>query len=78
VSFVPNAVQIDFLAGYYGAAPSQADTIPRAVKVSIMMLVSNFYENREAAAPGNFSAIPWHVQALLYSNRVMDYSPTRG
>jgi uncharacterized phiE125 gp8 family phage protein len=39
-----NAVRVDYTAGY-GAT---ADTVPEAIKQAMRMLVSHWYENREA------------------------------
>jgi uncharacterized phiE125 gp8 family phage protein len=76
VLYVPNAVQITFVAGY-DTDPSTSG-VPSAIVLAILMLVANYYENREAAQPGSFSEIPNHIQNLLYAHRVLDMQPTRG
>lgn len=76
VLYVPNAVRIHFTAGY-GSAPGQ-QTLPSRAKMAMLMLLANWYENREAAVATNFTEIPNHVQMLLWSVRVMDMQPTRG
>jgi uncharacterized phiE125 gp8 family phage protein len=77
VLYVPNAVQITFVAGYE-TPPSTASGVPDGIVVAILMLVANYYENREAAQPGAFSQIPNHIQNLLWAHRVIDAQPTRG
>jgi uncharacterized phiE125 gp8 family phage protein len=76
VLYVPNAVQINFTAGYTDNA--SVDLIPLSVQTAIMMLVGNFYENREASAAGSFGELPNHIKSLLWANRVLDMAPTRG
>lgn len=76
VLYVPNAVQITFVAGY-DTDPSTSG-VPSGIALAILMLVANYYENREAAQPGTFSEIPNHIQNLLWAHRVLDVQPTRG
>ena len=91
VLYCPNAVRIRFTAGFGdttstdpapidGELPRGAGSqpMPGRVKTAILQLVSNWYENREAATPGSMNNIPNHVQMLLWSMRVMDMQPTRG
>jgi len=75
--YVPNAVAIDFVAGF-DTPPSSDVTVPRALMLAILMLTAGFYENREAQAFGSFNELPFHIQSLLYAHRVMDVAPTRG
>jgi uncharacterized phiE125 gp8 family phage protein len=74
VLYVPNAVKITFTAGF----TADASQVPQAVKTACLMLVANFYENREAAQPGSFGELPNHVKALLWSQRVLNMDETRG
>ncbi|HEV2378710.1 MAG TPA: head-tail connector protein [Terriglobia bacterium] len=74
VLYVPNAVQIPFMAGY----SADDSAVPERAKIAIMMLVSNWYENREASSPKSMSVLPHHIESLLWSLRVMDVAPTRG
>lgn len=74
--FVPNAVSIHFLAGYSGA--SLTPPMPSGILIAMMMIISNWYEHRDASEPGNFGTVPHQADALLWANRVLDYSPTRG
>lgn len=55
----PNAVTVTFVAGY-----GDADAVPETTRQAILLLVSHFYENREAT--GNLlNELPLGVQALL-------------
>ena len=74
VLYVPGAVQIHFVAGY----SADGSQVPAAIKTAIMMLVANWYENREAAMAGNFSDLPNHIKMLLWTYAIRDFSPTRG
>lgn len=85
VMYVPNAVEIHFIAGYGDAVSSGSPAtlsppplIPSRCISAIKMLVANWYENRDAASPLNLKEIPWHIQALLWAVRVLDMQPTRG
>jgi uncharacterized phiE125 gp8 family phage protein len=78
VLFVPNAVQIDFISGYDSAPSVIGPDVPKGIITAILMLVANWYENREAATPGSFGEIPNHIAMLLWSHRVMDEAPPRG
>ena len=54
------AVTIEFTAGY-GAATD----VPPALKAAILLLIGNWYENRETVNVGNIaSELPFTVQAL--------------
>jgi uncharacterized phiE125 gp8 family phage protein len=62
----PDAVTVTFTAGY-GAASA----VPQAIKHAMLMLVSHWYENREAIQIGQgVSEIPMAVDALLTPYRV--------
>lgn len=74
VQYVPNAVQIHYTAGY----SSDASKVPQAVRAAMMMLVGNWYENRTAAAQGNFGELPNHVKSLLWTHRILTFDQTRG
>jgi hypothetical protein len=73
VLYVPNAVQIHYTAGF----SADNSLVPQSCQTAILQLIANWYENREAAAAGNFGAIPNHVQMLLWTKRVLDFQPTR-
>ena len=69
---VPNAVQVFFVAGYGddGAA------VPANLKVAVMMATGVSYEHREAVTPEQLHAFDWYDR-LIWSHRVLDYSPTK-
>jgi hypothetical protein len=75
--YVPNAVQIEFVAGY-DTPPSADATIPKGLMTLILLLLSGFYENREPSVYGSVNELPYHLQALVYANRIIDVAPTRG
>jgi uncharacterized phiE125 gp8 family phage protein len=73
----PDAVQIEFRAGYADGGGSPADlaeNVPSRAKVAIMALVAHWYENREATDLANRNLtrteVPLHVSRLLRSLRV--------
>lgn len=74
VLYVPNAVQLHFVAGY-GSTGAAA---PQGLVVAIMQLVSHWYFNREPVVSGSVAQLPNHVEALLWMHRVMDFAITRG
>lgn len=49
-------------------------TLPDTVWVAITQLVTHWYFNREPVAPGSVSTVPLHVEALLATVSVPDYS----
>jgi hypothetical protein len=74
VLYVPNAVQIHFLAGY----GNDGAATPGCAQVAIMQLASHWYENREPVTDIKLQEIPWHLKNLLWNIRVLDLAPTRG
>jgi hypothetical protein len=87
VKYVPAAVQIFFTAGYGDAISSGSPItllpptgIPGRCISAIKQLVAGWYEYRESIAPikGVDLVMPYHLQALLWSIRVLDFQPTRG
>jgi hypothetical protein len=60
VGYRPNAVLINFTAGY-----ATAGAVPPAAKHAIRLLVGNWYENREAASSLSLKEIPLGVDSLL-------------
>ena len=83
VQYVPNAVQIYYVAGH-GEPTGQGDQLsppsgmPQVCVTAMYQLIAGWYENRDALSPLNLKNMPLHVEALLWSKRVMDYQPTRG
>lgn len=58
-------------------------TVPQTVVMAIKQLVVHWYQNRDAVlvgagAGGKHYALPHHVEALLDSERMIDFAPTRG
>ena len=89
--YVPSAVNIHYTAGYSCGTNTPGESIdgtnppdawqlpmPNALKIAILMLIANWYENREAAMIGGFKDIPSHIKMLLWTWRVTDFAPTRG
>jgi hypothetical protein len=63
--FVPNAVAIEFDAGWADAA-----SVPEPVQQAVKMLAAHWYENREAVNVGNnVTELPLAVESLLASYR---------
>lgn len=56
-----DAIRVEFVAGY-GDASSD---VPEAIRIAIMMIASQWYENREATQPQTFQELPNGAQALL-------------
>lgn len=54
-------IEIDWIAGYGAAAAS----VPAPLKLVIRMLVSHWFEQREAVAPGTMSSVPLAVESIL-------------
>jgi hypothetical protein len=73
VSYVPNAVQIHFTAGY----GNNTTDVPDAIRQAILQLVANLYETREPVKE-DACTLPPHVKMMLYPYTVMDFTPTRG
>ena len=65
-------MQIYFTAGY----DDDSDGAPAALKVAMMQLVSTWYQNRESVSHLTINPIPDHTQKLIWSQRVVDFSPT--
>lgn len=51
------SVQVEFTAGY--------ETVPADLRHAILMLISLFYENREAASATDLKVVPFAVGAIL-------------
>lgn len=62
ISIEGKAVSVTYVAGY-----GDADAVPAPIKAAILLLVGQWYENREAAiiAPGTMQTLPFAVDALL-------------
>jgi hypothetical protein len=78
VMYEPNAVQIQFVAGYGNTVESLTNSGRMGMVTALMQLVGNWYENREASSPLNMREIPMHLQDLLRIHCITDFQPTRG
>lgn len=65
----PNAVTVRFVAGY-----GDASAVPQAIKEALLLLISHLFENREAVAEGNFSALPLGFEPMLAFYRVIRWA----
>jgi len=61
-----NGVCVEFIAGY-----GVATAVPKKVKQAMLLLISHWYENREAVATSGAipKEIPFSVEALLWQDR---------
>lgn len=71
---IENAVQIHFVAGH----GNDGSAVPARAKLSIPILIGGWYQNRESVSDVDMKTIPHHLEDLLWSIRVLDFSPTRG
>jgi uncharacterized phiE125 gp8 family phage protein len=56
-----NAVEIQFTSGY-----GTASAVPQAIRNGMLLLVANWFENREQAIVGTIvSELPWGVEACI-------------
>lgn len=74
VLYVPNAVQIHYIAGYGNTGAA----VPAGIRTAMRQLVCDWYYNREPVTSGTVSELPNHVKSLLWAHRVLDLAPTRG
>ena len=65
IAFVPNAVRVNFTAGY-----ANASLVPARLKLGIKMLVSLFYDNPSWLGVKDLSDAPPAVKALVDSETV--------
>lgn len=61
----PAAVSVTFTAGY-GLAVS----VPEALKLAILMVLANWFANRESTVAGDLAAAPMGAQHLIHSYRI--------
>lgn len=52
--------------------------VPQSIRVAIMMLVAQWYNQREPVSSLNMREVPFSVQNLLNAFMVVDFAPTRG
>jgi hypothetical protein len=60
------------------ASVTLAVGIPYNTKLAVLILACHWYMNREPVSAGTVGSVPNHIDALLASSMVFDYSPTRG
>jgi len=70
---VPSQAAIDA----YEATLRQAD-VPATIKTAILLMVANWYENREASTPLDLKKVPSGIEMLLWQERVLDFTPIEG
>jgi len=58
----------------YEATLRRAD-VPATIKTCILLMVANWYENREAATPLDLKKVPSGLEMLLWQERVLDFYP---
>lgn len=73
VLYVPNAVQIHFVAGY----GSNGKAVPATLRQAMRLLIADGYFNREPIVAGQIKESPT-LQRLLYRWKVQIKAPTRG
>ena len=56
-------IEVDWIAGYGSTAVS----VPAPLRLAIRMLVSHWFEQREAVAPGSMTTVPMAVESILMS-----------
>ncbi|WP_051960485.1 head-tail connector protein [Devosia riboflavina] len=65
-----DAISVTFVAGY-PADEDDNSTVPGALKVAILLLVAEWFNNREASVPGSVAELPFAVNALISPFRRM-------
>lgn len=84
VLYVPNAVQVHFIAGYgsvpwgTGSAAVNACQIPMGIIKLLLQLLAHWYRNREPVVAGTVGIVPMHLVSQLWHWRVTDMAQTRG
>jgi uncharacterized phiE125 gp8 family phage protein len=61
-----DAVRVTYTAGYGSAAD-----VPATIKQAMLMLVGNWWENREAMTETSLKEVPMAVASLLWSERLV-------
>lgn len=65
-----DAISVTFVAGY-PADEDDISTVPGALKVAILLLVAEWFNNRETSVPGSVAELPFAVNALISPFRRM-------
>lgn len=69
----PNAIQIEFVAGYEGSEESPPDltaNVPARAKAAVKALAAHWFEFREPVVFGTVSSVPGHVDRLINGLKV--------
>jgi len=74
VLYVPNAVQIHFIAGYGNAAAA----VPAGLVLLLLQLIAHWHFNREPVVSGSAVKVPMHLETMIWHWKVADYAATRG
>ena len=48
--------------------------IPQTLYVAMLMLINHWYSNREPVVAGSVANVPHHIDQLIQTNRVLDFS----
>jgi uncharacterized phiE125 gp8 family phage protein len=62
--YILGQVMIDFTSGTYGDG-IEVNNCPQTVVLAILLLVSHFYNNRDASSEANLKTVPLGVAELL-------------
>jgi uncharacterized phiE125 gp8 family phage protein len=63
---IPGAVRVTYNAGY-----ANNDALPAAIRHAAMLLISHWYEHREAATPGTVTTLPMAYDSLIAAYRIV-------
>jgi len=74
VLYVPNAVQVHFIAGY----GTSGSACPQGLLLLMLQLVAHWHFNREPVSAGVPGVVPWHLEKMIWHWKVADYAATRG
>ena len=86
VLYVPNAVQVHFVAGYgqipWGTSSATPTNNPCGIPMGLikllLQLLAHWYRNREPVVAGTPGIVPMHLVSQLWHWRVLDVAQTRG
>lgn len=69
---LPDAVQVSFRAGYLNLDSPDDEAIPEPIRIAMLMLIGDWYENRLNTIVGtNVAELPQAVQTLIAPYRVI-------
>jgi uncharacterized phiE125 gp8 family phage protein len=71
---IPNAVQVDFVAGSTEVDAAAPGAVPETLRLAIKMLTLHWYDHRTPVVTGTVAAkIPLHIESLMLSARWGSY-----